>query len=91
MPLARFAIVRILSGMTDLAKEITRHAKKAGIDQRKDLAERIGISRPHMSDLMNGRKQWTVPLITATANALSVGPRVADRWKKLAAAARGWA
>lgn len=59
--------------MTDLTLRIREVRKKRGWTLA-ELAERVGCSVPHMSDLERGRKSMTNNTLATVADALNVEP-----------------
>lgn len=41
---------------------ISHFCKRAGISQN-EFAEKLGIAKPYLSQLMNGKRTWTTPLV----------------------------
>jgi transcriptional regulator with XRE-family HTH domain len=85
-----FAFWRTVAVMANLIREIDTAAKKAGLAQRKDLAEALGISEGYLSDLMNSRKDFSPATLKKIAVTLQVNIRQARRWQKIGAIRCGW-
>jgi len=76
--------------MPSIRDEIDRAARKAGYTKRQDLAKALKLSQAHMSDLLNGNRQFTPEMMKAVVRLLRVTQPTALRWHRWGAKAAGW-
>lgn len=76
--------------MPSIRDEIDRAARKAGYTKRQDLAKALKLSQAHVSDLLNGNRQFTAEMMQSFIKVLRVPKPTATRWHRWGAKAAGW-
>lgn len=76
--------------MPSIRNEIDRAAQNAGYTKRQDLAKALKLSQAHMSDLLNGNRQFTPEMMQAIVKLLKVSKVTARRWHLWGAKTAGW-
>lgn len=73
-----------------LPDEIETAGFRMGIRERKLLATILDVSQTHMSDLLNGKRAFTVDMVNTAIRELNVPKQTARRWHRIGAKAAGW-
>lgn len=76
--------------MPSIRSEIDRAARQAGYERRQDLAAKLKLAPSHVSDLLNGNRDFTPEMMQAFVRLLRVPPATAKRWHQWGAKAAGW-
>jgi plasmid maintenance system antidote protein VapI len=76
--------------MSSIRTEIDRAARKAGYGKRQDLAAKLKLAPGHVSDLLNGNRDFTPEMMQAFIRLLKVPPATAKRWHQWGAKTAGW-
>lgn len=76
--------------MPSIRAEIDRAVRAAGYKRRVEFAAKLKLAPGHVSDLLNGNKDFTPEMMQAFLKLLRVPPATAKRWHQWGAKTAGW-